>query len=112
MHAADAALDAQAGVLPDDQGASKRFGHRGEGAVVRCRPQTSAHEHVGDLRIRKFALELIDYLTLPVADCGDAFDGIAEQTKPLSQPVRVGIEGEPADHFVSVLADVSGHSGY
>ena len=56
VHPPHAALDFGSGLFPDHQLATEGPGNGCERAVVRCRPEASADENVGDLGVGQLAL--------------------------------------------------------
>ena len=100
MQPLDAPLDADSRLLPDDQLAPKSLGKSREGAVIRSRAEAPAAEHFGDLRVGELAPDLVDDLAGTISDHGDALDRVAQQAEPLREPVRVGVQREPAQQLV------------
>src|SRR5205085_1258864 len=101
MHPFHTALDPCAGLFPDDERTAERLGQGGKGAVVRRRSEAAAAEDVGELWVRKLAPDLLDDLGRPITNACDALQRVAEQSQSLGEPVRVGVEGEPADELIA-----------
>jgi hypothetical protein len=101
VHPLHPSLDPGAGLLPHDELAVERVSQRREGAVVGGGSQAAGEKEVGHLVVEQLAPDLVDDLLWPVADGRDSLHRKTQSPQALGKPVRVGVEGEPADQLVA-----------